>query len=425
VERSKRMRSADAAWLGIDRPENRLVVTAVLRLSGVLDIEDLRGRVQQRMVVHHPRLSSVARRRAVPLARPRWHRDPTFDVCRHVVDATPEHPCDDGTLQRLTDELFSQPIEPAGPPWQIHLVRRADGGSTLVARFHHSLADGMALASVLLRVTDQETAGTDPAADPGATHPPARRRAVRPARAFAAMVAVVARLLAILGEPPPLLQGPLGPAKSLALTWPHDLEDVRRVARAHGVSVNDVLLAAAAGGLREHLVQRGGPAVDLRVLVPVDLRAGAPVPADLGNRFGVVFVGLPVGERDPVRRLQAVAASTARLKASAEAGGTYLLLRVVGALPLFVRPALVALLEHGVSAVVTNVPGPRLPLTIGPTRVEDVAFWAPTVGRVGLGISLFSYAGTVTVGVAVDAALGIDAAELAHAIEDEIAVLAG
>ena len=416
------MRLADAAWLGIDRPENLLVVTAVLRLSGALDLDDLRERVQQRIVAHHPRFVQVARRRGRRATRPRWHPDPAFDLRRHVLEAG-DGAYDDPALMRLAGELVSRPLDADRPPWQIHLVRRADGGTALVARFHHSLADGMALASVLLRVTDQQVATAGPRADDRGGAGTARRRAVTGARALVAMLATVARLVATLGEPPTRLRGPLVPRKSLALSAPHDLEDVRRVARSHGVSINDVLLAATAGGLRRHLGERGGPVADVRILVPVDLRDGAAVPADLGNLFGIVFVRLPVGDPDPSRRLRAVAASTARLKASAEAGGTYLLLRVVGAVPRFVRPVAVALLEQSASAVVTNVPGPRQALTIGPCRVEDVAFWAPTVGRVGLGVSLFTYAGTLTVGVAADAGLDIDADDLARAIEDEIEVL--
>jgi WS/DGAT/MGAT family acyltransferase len=425
VQRPERTRPADAAWLGIDRPENLLVVTAVLRLAGALDLEVLRARVQEKVVDRHPRLQQLARPTGIPLVRARWHHDPAFDLRHHVVDAGPE-PLDDAALQRLAAGLLSQPLDPDRPAWRIDLVRRSGGGSALVARFHHGLADGMALATVLLGLTDDVPATTgERPGEPGRAAPVRRvqRRAVDGGRAAGAAVALVARLL-VSGEPRTRLRGPLGTAKSLALTGGHDLAEVREVARARGATVNDVLLAATAGGLRAHLAQRGGPVADLRVIVPVDLRGGAEVPSGLGNLFGVVVVRLPVGEPDAGRRLQAVRAETARLTASAEAGGTYLLLRLVGVLPRVVGLLAVALLGRGGSAVVTNVPGPRHALALGGCRVEDVAFWAPTVGRIGLGISLFSYAGAVTIGVALDAGLGLDADGLAQAIEDEIAVLA-
>ena len=331
--------------------------------------------------------------------------------------------------ERLVGDLVSRPLDPGHPLWQIHLVRRTDGGSALVARFHHSLGDGLALAAVLLRLTDPIGGGTagDASGRAGWSRTGARpgtaRRVGRSLRAVTAMVRTAARIVDSLGEPPTLLRGDLGRRKSLAITRPHDLDDVRLTARTHGVSINDVLLTATAAGLRHHLLERGGAVADVRVLVPVDLRGGEPVPPTLGNRFGVVFVRLPVGEADPGERLRIVARSSRALRSSAEAGGTYLLLRLVGALPRLGRQVAAALLGESVSAVVTNVPGPHHRLAIGRCEVEDVVFWAPTIGRVGLGISLFSYAGAVTVGVAVDAALGVDASELAQAIEAEIVVL--
>ncbi len=428
MTRSQRMRSADAAWLGMDRPQNRLVVSGVLRLSGPLDLDDLRALAQERMLGPHPRFCQLPRR--ARRRRARWQVDETFDLAQHVVDSTPAHPCDGDALARLIGDLVSRPLAADRPAWRLDLVRREDGGSAIVARFHHSLADGTALASVLLALTD--TATPAPPAAPLAAPPeatpttpaPARtpqaRRRVGAARAVVAMVVTLARLVATLGEPPTLLRGPLGTQKVVARTRPHGLDDVKATARARGVSVNDVLLAATAGGLRTHLLEQGGPVADLRALVPVDLRGGRPVPADLGNLFGVLVVALPVGRADAADRLREVTAVTARLKRSAQAGGTYLLLRAVGALPRAVLAAAVLVLEESASVVVTNVPGPREPLGLAGCLVEDVSFWAPTVGRVGLGISLFSYAGTITVGVALDARLGLDASRLAAAIEDEL-----
>ncbi len=434
------MRLADAAWLGIDRPHNRAIVVAVLQLSGELDLDALRVRVQERMVDPYPRF----RHRVHPsLSSPRlgmltarWQHDHAFDLREHVIAIPPDQRCDDPALQRLAGALLAQPLDPERPPWQMHLVRLHGGGSALVARFHHGLADGIALASVLLRLADDVADTRHPAAEPAVrpgSGPPrtgsgrkssgALRGAWTGARVSISVLPTLLRLVLSRGEPPTLLRGPLGTVKSLTWTRPHDLEKVRAVARAHGVSINDVLLAATAAGLRRHLMERDSVVGDLRAAVPVDLRRGTPVPADLGNTFGVVFVPLPVGEADPLRRLQLVARSTRPLKGSAQAGATFTLLRIVGAMPKLVREVAVALLGESASAVVTNVPGPRETLHICGHRLDEVVFWGPQAGRIGLGISLFSYAGAVTVGVAVDAGLGIDPAGLAQQIEDEIGVL--
>ncbi len=418
MRRSERMSLADAAWLGVERPENRMVVTAVLQLSGVLDVDALRALVAERIVERHPRLTQRVVRSRLPLVPPRWRLDDSFDITAHVVDAGASLVPDVQTLQRRAGELVSQPLVAGRPPWQIHLVHCADGHSALVALFHHCLGDGMALATVLLSLAD----GVPPVPVERSVSSPLRR-VVMAARVAAAVITTTVKRRASLGEPPTVLRRPLQTGKALAWTRPHDLDDVKDVARSHSVSVNDVLLAATAGGLHTHLVALGGPVADLRVLVPVDLRGGAPVPAELGNRFGIVFVTLPVGEPDAVRRLRSVATSTRRLRTSSEAGATYTLLRLVGAMPGPLRRRAVAVLDESASAVVTNVPGPREPLRLAGCRVDDVVFWVPQIGRISLGVSLFSYAGTVTVGIAVNVGIGVDPAALAEAIEDEIRVL--
>lgn len=427
MHRSQRMGLADAAWLALERPQNHAVVTGVLQLTGRLDVDVLRELMRTRLVEAYPRLAQRASAASWPRL-PGWHDDPDLDLTRHVVQepAGPQGGYDDEELQLLAGALVSRPLDPERPPWQIHLVRQRGGGTALVARFHHGLADGIALATVLLRLTDPAPGsgtGADPL--PRRLQPSSAdvRRVAAAVRAAVAVVPTLARLVVTAGEPPTLLRGRLGPAKSLAWTRPHDLGEVRDVARALDVSINDVLLAATAGGLRRHLNERGGPVADLRVIVPVDLRAGVPVPAGLGNRFGIVIARLPVGEPDPLRRVRRVAGVTRRLKGSTEAGATFGLLRLVGALPGPLQEVAVAVLGASASAVVTNVPGPREPLVVGGCPLRAVVFWAPQVGRIGLGISLFSYAGTITVGVATDVLLGIDAPDLARAIEDEITTL--
>jgi len=342
--------------LGVERPENRMVVTAVLQLSGVLDVGVLRALVAERIVDRHPRLTQRIVRSRLPLVPPRWRLDDAFDLTAHVVDAGATLVPDVQSLQRLAGELVSEPLAAGRPPWQIHLVHHADGHSALVALFHHCLGDGMALATVLLSLADG--APPMPLERPESS---AARRVVTAARVAVAVITTTVQRRPSLGEPPTVLRRPLQTAKALAWTRPHDLEDVKDAARLHGVSVNDVLLAATAGGLRTHLLGLGGPVADLRVLVPVDLRGGAPVPADLGNRFGIVFVTLPVGERGAACRLRSVAASSRRLRKSAEAGATYTLLRLVGAMPPSLRRRAVAVLDESASGVVTNVPGPREP----------------------------------------------------------------
>ncbi|HKG49015.1 MAG TPA: wax ester/triacylglycerol synthase family O-acyltransferase [Actinomycetales bacterium] len=444
-----RLDAADAVWFAVERPQNRMVITAVLRLDGLVDVDRLRLLVQERLVASYPRLSQRVVRSRLPLAPRRWQDDPAFDLRRHLhvdlLDAT----LGGQGLQDLVGDLLGRPLDGSRPPWELHVVGGADDRGALVARFHHSLADGRALAEVLLRLTDDagdaggastEDAGPAATEDPGrastehagggSTEDAAASREaprLRPWQLPRAVVHVVLTLLQVasyVGEPRTALRGRLGTAKRAAWTEPHDLDDVRRVADARDASINDVLLAALAGGLRRHAERCGDRPQDVRVVVPADLRAGAPVGRGLGNRFGMVLVQLPVSEPDRAARLRRVVDRTSAVKRSTQAVSTYLLLRVAGWLPRPVPDAAAALLGAAASAVVTNVPGPRQPLSLLGRRLRSLVFWVPQVGRIGVGISVFSYSGTVTVGVAADARLAVDPATLAADVDAEITALA-
>ena len=198
----------------------------------------------------------------------------------------------------------------------------------------------------------------------------------------------------------------------------------KRIAAALGVTVNDVLLAVTAGALRRHLSGHGETAHDLRVFVPVDLRRGEAVSPTLGNRFGIVFVTLPVSVADPVERVRRVHERMNRRKAGAQAASTFAILAVVGALPSWAHRLAVRVLGAKSSAIVTNVPGPTRPVYLAGSRLTRISFWVPQAGSVGLGVSILSYAGEITIGVAADCNLVPDPGELVSAAEDDLAELA-
>jgi hypothetical protein len=160
-------------------------------------------------------------------------------------------------------------------------------------------------------------------------------------------------------------------------------------------------------------------------MVPVDLRRGRPVAGRLGNRFGIVFVPLPVSVPTPAARAAAVHAATSAAKRSAVAPATYALLTLVGVLPGWAQQLVARLLSRTATVIVTNVPGPRETLSLGGSRLDSVVFWVPHIGRIGIGVSIFSYDGTVTLGVATNSSLAIDPADLVAAIGADLADLTG
>ena len=234
-------------------------------------------------------------------------------------------------------------------------------------------------------------------------------------------VRAAGHLLLRPADPETELKGPLGVEKQVAWSEEASLDDVKEVGRVTGCTVNDVLLAAVSGALRRYLERRGRPlAPDVHAAVPVDLRPPEE-PISLGNRFGLVFVALPVGEADPLERLFEVHRRMERLKASPEAGVALTILEGLGLTSAQVQQALVEFVGAKTTAVITNVPGPRRQVKLAGSTVRGLMFWVPMSGRVGLGVSLFSYAGGVRLGVATDAGLVPDPERLVAGFQEELA----
>jgi diacylglycerol O-acyltransferase len=441
-----RLSPADTTWLRLDRPENRMVVTAVVWLDGRLDEAALHRVLGERLADRYPRFRSLIRTSRVPFDLPHWEPDPDFDVRRHVerIDLAG---AGDAALEELVGRLLPEGFDTAArPPWRMLLVDgyRASPASAptsvVVARLHHCLADGAALVRLLLELTDGVEEPADDAG-PGQGEPPRppglRDRLAGGLGLALAVPVTAARLLLLSPEPATPVRGPLGPDKVAAWASPRPLADVKAAAEAFGATVNDVLLAAVAGGVRRYLAEHGldhpGRPADgeepsplprqVRVYVPVDVGAAGAAGHRVGNRFGLLPLRLPVAEPDAHARVLAVADATRRAKRSPVPVASFVLIGVLGLLPGSVRTVFVRLLGSRATAIVTNVPGPRRPRSLAGVRVDGVAFWVPQAADVGVGVSLFSYDGTVRIGVAADARLVPDARHLADAVDAELAAL--
>ncbi|WP_202842149.1 WS/DGAT/MGAT family O-acyltransferase [Luteimonas saliphila] len=441
--RREPMSKVDTAWLRMERPTNPMMITGVLMLAEPLTIAKLRKVVKTRFLAY-----SRFRQRAVDgAAGAAWQEDEHFDLDWHVrLSALPGRETRRGAraeaaekraLERFVSQLASTPLDASRPLWQFHLVERYRGGSALVARIHHSYADGIALVQVLLSLTDT---ARDPAPDKALARAWLRQDGAQVARRVGAveryrrlggkvlgkgmemvqdpgLAAMLAReggeiarellqALALPDDPPSILRGSLGVSKRVAWAEPLDLDEVKAVGRACDCTVNDVLMAAAAGALRSYMLARG-EAVDgmrLRATVPVNLRPLEHA-KKLGNHFGLVFLDLPVGEGNPVRRLECVAECMDRLKDSRQAVVAYGLLAALGMAPQALQGPALDLLSRKATAVATNVPGPQQPLYMAGSRVAELMFWVPQTGSIGLGISIFSYDGRVHFGLIADGRL--------------------
>ena len=433
------MSRVDTAWLRMERPTNPMMITGVLMFSERMSLARLRKVVRRRFVDAYPRFGC---RPVDGPAGAAWQDDEHFDLDAHVAPAAlPGRGATPGSekraLERFVSQLASSPLDKGRPLWQFHLVERYQGGSALVVRIHHCYADGIALIQVLLSLTDTsadahrgkpldkawlKADGAAVARRVGAVQRYTRLGGKVLGKGMemvqdptlAAMLAreggEIARellvALALPDDPPSMLRGRLGVRKRVAWAPPLDLDEVKAVGRACGCTVNDVLMAAAAGALRGYMLERGEDVsgMTLRATVPVNLRPLEHA-RKLGNHFGLVFLDLPVGEANPIRRLEYVAECMNQLKKSRQAIVAYGLLAALGIAPQALQEVALELFSRKATAVATNVPGPQQPLYLAGCPIRELMFWVPQTGSIGLGLSILSYDNRVHFGLVADARL--------------------
>lgn len=450
------LRSVDYAWLRMDEPANLMIIHGVLVFDTPLDAARVRELVRERLL-SIPRF----RQRVVQPTGggwPEWQESPDLDIDDHFVVQTLPEGSDDAELAHLVGLHMGEPLDPQRPPWVFYLLQGYRGGSAFFGRLHHTLGDGIALMLVLLSLADLspeggglaasaeggnpfralfDQANSDLAAVRAATErimPEGMKLLLKPAQALreAGRIATGLGSIGALGkmtfrgsDPKTVFKGPLGQAKRCSWSDSIPLADVRRIARGVGGSVTDVLSGTVSGGLRRYLLQHGEPEADLsfRAAVPVNLRPLGEM-TDLGNRFGLVFLSLPVGIRDPLERIAELRRRMQSLKRSAEPVVTYAILRAMGRVPLPVQRAVVKLLATKTTAVLTSVPGPQQTLYLAGEAIRDIFFWVPQAGRVGLGMSICSYDSQVRLGIATDTGLIPDPERIIQGFHDEYAELA-
>ena len=438
MAKSKRMDPVDITWLRMDRPANLMTIVGVLILQGPVDVTRLEKTLARRLLAFDRFRQRVEARNADFW----WCDDPHFEISHHIKRARLPDAAGKAELQRFVADLAGRPLDRSRPLWDYHIVEDYEGGAAVVARLHHAIADGIALVNVLLSLTDDRPDAplTRRRGKIGQGAAPAQsweesfglvgrlvgagirvsdeawkaslNVAARPSRAvdyLRAGTGVAAELVYLLFMPTDTatrLKGvPLGD-KRVAWTDPIPLPEVKAVGRALGCSVNDMLLAAVAGAIRGYLEEKGDPTdgVEIRALVPINLR-----PADggeeLGNRFGIVAVELPVGFASPLERLYEVRRRMDALKTSYEPAVTLGLFAALGYAPQIVQDRLFDLLLSRATAVMTNVPGPKKPLYLAGSEVKQVMFWVPQSGNIGVGVSILSFNDRVHFGLITDAAL--------------------
>jgi len=455
------MSNVDAAWLHMEDRTNLMTITGVLSFYEKLEFEKLKELIEDRFL-GYDRFRQVVVESPLPMVGPRWVEDRYFNLRSHLLRVALPDPGGQDELQEMVSTLMSTPLDTTKPLWQFQYIENYRGGSAVVARIHHCIADGIALVKVLLGMTDDSPTGS-----PSVRRTRRRRKplggglwlpevvnealySVRkttgkmvegtvdtvldPARAVGIAgegikaTGVLGRLALMPSDPETLFKGALGTAKRCAWSRVLPLDEVKTFSRSVGATINDVLLSGVAGALRRYLISRGEevtPGLDLRAIIPVNLRPENAV-EELGNRFGLVFLSLPVGLEDRIERLKELKLRMDAIKNSTEAVVTYAVLNALGTASSVVESQAVKFFGSKASAVMTNVPGPRQELYLAGKAMRSMMFWVPQAAHLGLGVSVLSYAGQVRLGVVTDVGLVPNPAALIEAFQDEMtAMLAG
>ncbi len=425
MTKAERMSSVDTSWLRMDRPANPMVIVGVLILEGPVNLNKLERIIVDRFLAI-PRLRQHVESRG---GENWWVDDPHFEEARHIKRVRLPGRGDQIELQRYIAQLASDQLDKSRPLWQLHIVEDYEGGAAVVSRFHHAIGDGMALVGLMLSVTDggdQRAWGASAKSEtPAWLSLPGIKRLqkgigvtaglLKEATALASNPMQTAKIGAgVAGELAYLLlmpedswtrfKGKPSGNKRVAWTDPIRLREVKAVSKALGCTINDILLASVAGALRDYLKEKGDPTkgVEIRAVVPVNMRKSHEA-GELGNKFGIAAVELPVGIEDPFARVQEVHRRMHALKHSLEPPVTLAMFTVLGHAPQILQDKLFNMLMHRATAVMTNVPGPQRPLHLGGAEIKQIMFWVPQSGDIGMGVSILSYNGMVQFGLITDA----------------------
>ena len=487
----QRLGVQDALWLEMDKPGNLMVVDSLFWTAEPIDWDVYRDATKKRLWDRFPVFRSVVVRGEE--GGWWWDEQPDADFedrYEHVV--LPE-PGGDAELQELIASQRTVPLDRSEPLWRAVLVDGFHGGSAVLFRAHHAIADGIRMVQLSLSVFDTSPDG---AAAPRRTprqptraatssvpggSPPAQRGAsltsqvrsqatnvastslqlarsavtnpvgaahsaltisetlvgsvgsrarsalgARGRRGFPSVLSgvpgdvdTVRKLVLGTRNDNTLWTGSVGEHKAIAWSPSIPLDDVKATARATGATVNDVLVTCVAESLRAYLALHQAACHSVTWDVPVNLKPFDPaLPVVLGNSFALVQLELPTHIDDPVRTLEVVRGRMDRIKRGHEALVDFGVQAVISRMSKRLYRASVDLLANRAIGVLTNVPGPQVPLYVAGQKVEGMMGWAPLAADQVMSFTIYSYDGKVFVGIAADAGLVPDHEQIVDGFAD-------
>ena len=433
----------DATFLELEQADD----SAVMHIGGALLFEPLPGRgtpaigkvrehLEQRLDLLPRYRQKLGTPRTGGLSWPSWESDQRFEIEAHVRHATLPSPGDERELLDWISDYYSHRLDRSRPLWEMVLLDGlADGRWALVCKTHHCLVDGAGSVDAVDLLLDAEPAPGEPSAPhparvsapveashgwlsylmaplglvAGTSLAAARAGAhafMHPREGLQRSRAVIDLLVRdeLIAAPGSSLNVPIGATRKIAAVHV-ELQELQKIRAALGGKVNDVVLCAAAGGLRELLLARGEdpPHHGLRAMVPVNVRSVGDQ-GELGNKVSSMFIDLPVAEADPLRRYELVSASARERKAGGQALAASELTGLTELAPPVLHAGLARMLfaKRLFNVTITNVPAsPRRLYAFGATMVDVVPI-VPLAAEHALGIAVVSYAGGMTFGLCAD-----------------------
>jgi len=457
----KRLTGSDATFLYLQNPNSHMEVSAVV----LVDPSGIEGGFSfaraREVIATRLHLVPPFRRRLVhvpfELDTPRWIEDPDFDLDYHLRRAALPAPGGRAELDDFVGQVLSRPLDLSRPLWELHVVEGlADGRIAIVSKTHHAAVDGVSGTDLLASLVDLSADAPDP-------EPPAEpwrpdevpnqfglmldsigalvRQPWRGLKATRRLARTLAKDQLTRFQPTPVTAAFDSPATPFNTTCtPHRLvtlfeipmADLKAVKRAGGASLNDALLATVGGALRSYLLDREElPTSPLVAFVPVSTREGH-VGGEGGNDTSVVFSTLATDLDDPLARLARInEAMTAAKEQHAELGAATIVdwTEIAGPAGAALAGRFISrfrineLIRASANVVVSNIPGPSVPLYIAGAKVDAIYPLGPVADGSALNITVMSYLDTMYVGLAADRAAVPDVAEIGVLLQESLAEL--
>lgn len=413
----------DIAFLAMEGNSNPLHLGAVATFAPSTPVHPARiAAVLCERAQEIPRLRQRARTSLLGGAR--WVEDPGFAPEDHVFT---HHVRGRERFATLVSHLMAQPLDLARPPWELHVITGLTGGRfAVVAKLHHSLCDGMKAVGLGIQLFDPSRLSIPDV-------PPQPSKSIIPSipslRGIKDTIDIASSVL--MNTRPPTLNSPV----LTSSTRPRrvvmsrlDLADVHRIRRAHGGTVNDVLLALVTGALRHWLSAHGsaGPSSVVRALIPVNQRSRSGDAAS-GNQISGFLVALPVGEPDPVERLRDLREQMESAKAAGPDRGAGALPRLADKVPPLVHRLAAPVASRCApllfDTLVTSVPLPSVPLSLDGAALCEMYPVAPVAPGHAVGVALSVYRSSVHVCLNTNQSWMSDAQWLDGVLRREVASL--